>query len=99
MVQSYRVPASMVLSTDVEVRISAALRMGEVRVRLTQQRECCSCGRPAMVQDAQIATGLPIYYEGMPEYKVKPWVYQPSRGEVLKNHYMACAACGFEQAS
>lgn len=57
-----------------------------IRARFT--RDCAFCGAAnAMTQDAAIATGLPLEY------------HTPEPGEVLKNHYMACSACGADQAS
>ena len=40
------------------------------------------------------ATGIPIVHEG-----ITPWTYQPAEGEVLKNIWMECDGCGWNQYS
>lgn len=50
--------------------------------------DCPECGT-ALTGTGVIATGVPIKSTG----------YQPSKGEVLKNKYIGCLKCGWDQAS
>ena len=75
--------------TENQLRVLAlAAEQGITFVRFTDVVDDCHCGGVGTVaQDAAVATGLPLEF------------YTPAVGEVLKNHHMACSACGFEQWS
>lgn len=73
-------------SDEIIKRLNRAKAAGEAALRATYVRDCPLCGCQ-MVQDGVLSTGLPLEH------------YAPDFGEVLKNHYMECDACGFEQAS
>lgn len=85
--------------------LDKAIERGEASVRRFFLRSCPFCGgHLTMEQDAAVATGLLVEY---PEIRsdrtgavlMEGWSYQPMRGEVLKNHYMVCGACGADEIS
>lgn len=83
---------------DLHPVLARASARGETSVRAVYLRDCPVCDTEgALKQDGVVATGLPID-QSYPD-PVGTYVYQPRVGEVLKNHYMECRACGFEQAS
>ena len=45
------------------------------------------------------STGKKIIHKADPRTKTKRWVYEPVEGEVLKNLWMECESCGWDQYS
>lgn len=79
--------APFLVSDEMDLRLKRLRDSRETHVRATFRRTCVVCHVGLMVQDGEVATGLPLPH------------YTPDFGEVLSNHYMECEACGFEQAS
>jgi len=76
----------------IEQRLNTALLHGRQSISARIKADCPFCGAVGtLTQDGVIATGLTIEYG--------TWEYKPERGEVLKNNYMRCSACGQEQWS
>lgn len=92
---------------DLQPALEAAADLGLTYLEATIRTNCHCGAEGSMVQTGLIATGLPIEYpaetrtfdDGETITIPAMPTYYPSRGEVLKNRYMECAACGFEQAS
>lgn len=86
------------VADDLDSLIEAALAKGETTVRANVLRSCPFCDASRCLQQyATIATGLPID-QSYPD-PVGTFVYEPRRGEILKNHYMVCVRCGADQGS
>jgi rubredoxin len=85
MVNTNDVPS--IHSAAIASRVVAAFAAGADWIRVTYTRNCPVCGAEGMIQDGVLSTGRPLEH------------YTPEVGEVLKNHWMECRACGFDQAS
>jgi hypothetical protein len=92
---------------DLTPALQAAADLGHRFLEATVRVNCHCGAEGSMVQTALIATGLPIEYpaetrtfdDGETFTIPAMPTYYPTQGEVLKNRYMECIACGFEQAS
>jgi hypothetical protein len=92
---------------DLQPALQAAADLGIAYLETTVRLNCHCGAEGSMRQTGLIATGLPIespartvtFADGMSTTIPAMPTYYPSRGEVLKNRWMECLACGFAQAS
>ena len=63
-----------------------------------EEHPCLECGRSINGMGI-FSTGKKIIHEANPRTKTKRWVYEPLEGEVLKNIWMECDGCGWNQYS
>lgn len=56
---------------------------------IRNHQECPECGKESLSIDGYFATGIEIKATG----------HKPQKGELIKNNYMKCSECTFEQWS
>lgn len=77
-----------VMTSALRTKLEKARDEGKLSITAQYRRDCPVCGGTAcMDQTGALSTGLDLGY------------YQPAFGEVLKNTWMECDDCGFEQES
>lgn len=96
----------MFITPNLSAHLDYAATRGETGFRTTIVRSCDQCSG-TVTQDCVLATGLDIVHwdvkfesgEWVRDTAKEPFVYSPSRGEILKNHHFVCDTCGDEQWS